>query len=140
MSCNTLPIVPGTPKAIKAVLSAACTDKTGLTPANLVAGFTAAAASAGGQGALVADFTATAPSSTSAATAAFVLLVFYKSAAGVMELLREIAVAAGSGSTTAAGATTGPIFLNKNLEPGDSIWFGTTIALPVHVTGNAGEY
>ena len=139
MAANTVPITPGSVKAVKAVLSAACTDKTGATPANLVAGFTAQTASNGGQGAQVGDITATAPSATAAATAAFVLLVFYKSAAGVMELIKEIAVPAGSGSATAAGASVSAV-LNKNLEPGDSIWFGTTVALPVHVTGNAGEF
>ncbi len=140
MASNTIPISPASVKAVKAVLSTACTDKTGATPANLVAGYTAQTAANGGQGAQVADFTATVPSATSTTTVGFVLLVFYRSAAGVYELLREIAVAAGAGSTTVAGATTGAVTLNKNLEPGDSIWFGTTVTLPVHVTGNAGEF
>ena len=140
MACNTLPITPAIPKAVKAVLATACTDKTGATTANLVAGYTAVTQANGGVGAQVASFTATVPSATSTTTVGFVLLVFYKSAAGVYELLREITVAAGVGSTTVAGATTGEIFINKNLEPGDAIVFGTTVTLPVHVTGNAGEF
>ena len=140
MASNTLPITPGTAKAVKAALTTACTDKTGATVANLVAGFTAATAANGGVGAQVGDITATAPSSTSAATAAFVLLIFKVSAAASYKLIREIAVPAGVGSTTVIGATTGKIVLNENLEPGESLWFGTTVTLPVHVVGNAGEF
>lgn len=140
MASNTLPITPGTVQAVKAVLATACTDKTGATVTNLVAGYTAKTFANGGNGAIISGFTATAPSGTSTATAAFVLLVFYKSAAGVLELIREIAVAAGTGSTTAIGATTGYVQVNKSLEPGDSIWFGTTVTLPVQVTGDAGEF
>ena len=139
MACNTLPITPATIQAVKAVLATACTDKTGATVANLVAGYTATTAANKGNGAILTGFTATAPSATSTTTGAFVLLTFYKSAAGVMELYKEYPVAAGAGSTTAAGATTGYIQINKQLEPGDSFWFGTTVTMPVHVTGDAGE-
>lgn len=140
MASNTLAITPSVAKAVKAALTTACVDKTGATVANLVAGFTAVTAANGGTGALVQDITATAPSATSTTTAAFVLLIFKVSAAASYKLWKEIAVAAGTGSTTAIGATTGKIVLNEFLEPGESLWFGTTITLPVHVTGNAGEY
>lgn len=140
MALNNVPITPATVQAVKAVLATACTDKTGATTANLVAGYTATTQANKGNGAIFAGFTATAPSATSTTTAAFVVLCFYKSAAGVYELLKEVAVAAGVGSTTAAGATTGYIQVNKNLEPGDAIFFGTTVTLPVHVTGDAGEF
>lgn len=140
MAANTIPITPGALKVVSAALTTACTDKTGATITNLVAGFTAATAANGGQGALVQDITATAPSSTSTTSVAFVLLIFKVSSGGVYKLWREIAVAVGAGSTTVVGATTGKITLNENLAPGEALWFGTTVTLPVHVTGNAGEF
>lgn len=139
MASNNVPITPGKVLAPGCLLAAAQTDKTGLTATNIVTLYTAVAASAGGQGALVQDITATAPSSTSAATAASLLLI-WKNVGGVRSLIKEIPIPAGAGSTTAAGATTGKTVLNEWLNPGDKIDVGEGVTLPVHVTANVGEF
>lgn len=142
MSLNTLAVTPSVVKGVKAILSTLQADKTGATVANLVSLYAATATGAppsGGNGALVQDITVTAPSATSTTTVAFVVTVF-KIVGGVYSLIREVAVAAGTGSATAAGATSGKITLNEWLAPGDSISVGTTVTLPVHVSANVAEY
>lgn len=139
MAANTVPITPGAVKAPGCLLSTAQADKTGLTSTNIVTLYTAVAAASGGQGALIQDITATAPSATSAATAASLLLI-WKKVGGVRSLIKEVAIPAGAGSATAIGATTGKIVLNEWLNPGDSIDVGEGVTLPVHVTANVAEY
>lgn len=139
MAANTVPITPGKILGPGCLLSSAQADKTGLTAGNIVTLYTAVAASAGGQGALVQDITATAPSATSTTTVASLLLV-WKNVGGVRSLIKEIAIPAGTGSATAVGATTGKTVLNEWLNPGDKIDVGEGVTLPVHVTANVGEF
>lgn len=139
MASNNVPITPGKVLAPSCLLSTLQADKTGLTAANIVTLYTATAAASGGQGALVQDITATAPSATSTTTVASLLLV-WKNVGGVRSLIKEIAIPAGTGSATAIGATTGKVVLNEWLNPGDKIDVGEAVTLPVHVTANVGEF
>ena len=139
MALNSLAVTPGTIFGKNAILSTACIDKTGATTTNLVTLYTAIAKSAGGNGAIIQDITFTAPNTTSTTSLAFVALVF-KVVGGVYTLIKEIAVAAGTGSTSAVGATSGKFVLNEFISQGDAIAVGTTVTLPVHGSGNIGEY
>lgn len=143
MASNSTPITPRLVKGAAIAIATAQADKTGATATNIVTLYTALASSAPGstegQGALVQDINVSLPSATSTTSVATVVCVFKKIGA-TRFLIREIALAAGTGSTTAIGATSGKITLNEWLNPGDTIDVSTTVTVPVHVAANVAEY
>ncbi len=140
---NSTPVTPAFVKGVGISATTAQTDKTGATAANIVTLYTAdtssATARSAGMGALVQDVTFTIPSSTSTTSVATTVCVFRKVGA-TRYLIREIAIAAGTGSTTAIGATSGKLTLNEWLNPGDTLDFLTTVTVTVHGTANVAEY
>ena len=138
MSANTLAITPRFAKAPAAVVSAATTDQTGATAANIVllyAATVAGAPPADGQGAILTDVTITIPATNVAS-----VVMLFKRVAGTYYPLRTWAIPAVTAGTTVPGYTLAKQVINETVAPGDGFGIATTIAQGTYVTGNIGEY
>lgn len=139
MSSNTLAITPRYVQGVAAKATTAQTDQTGATATNLVAAYTAKAASAPGstegQGALVQDVVIRVPVTSAAAVA-----MIFKQVSGTKYLIKTASVSAITVSATVPGYDSTKIVLNEFLNPGDAIYVGTTVSQETHFAFNVGEY